>query len=171
VLSRREWLKKKLAEDPGYREKIRASHRAYSQSHKKEIAESRRLKWQLDSVYRERQRARLRRWRQINRIETRYGISREQYEAMVARQGGLCAICNTKPEKTLSVDHCHETGRVRGLLCSSCNSMLGFSHDDPRRLIAGSDYLRAFRNEPAVSRQDKTSATPETVVLANAGTQ
>jgi hypothetical protein len=171
VFSHREWLKKKLAADPGYREKLRAAQRAYRQSHMKEIVERRRLRRQSDPAYLERERARERNWRQRKRLESVYGISQEQYEAMVARQGGLCAICNTKPDKTLCVDHCHETGRVRGLLCSSCNSMLGFSKDDPRRLEAGSVYLRAFRNEPAVSRQDKNSAIYDPVVPANAGTQ
>jgi len=170
VFSHREWLKKKLAEDPGYREKIHAAKRAYRQSHQKEIAERRRLRRQSDPAYLERDRARVRSWRQKKRLESVYGISQKQYEIMLARQGGLCAICNIKPDKTLCVDHCHETGQVRGLLCNSCNSMLGFSKDSPRRLEAGAVYLRAFQDEPAVSRQDKTSATYDPVVPANAGT-
>jgi hypothetical protein len=68
---------------------------------------------------------------------------------MLARQSGLCAICKTKPEKILCVDHSHETGQVRALLCSSCNSMLGFSGDNPARLGAGSSYLREFQKELA----------------------
>jgi hypothetical protein len=147
VFSHREWLKKKYAEDPGYHERKHASQRAYRQSHKKEILERRRRRRATDPAYRERELARERKWRRKNAFETVYGISLEQYEAMVARQGGLCAICKCKPDKTLCVDHCHATGRVRALLCSSCNSMLGFAQDDPRRLEAGGGYLHASRNE------------------------
>src|ERR1700730_4434188 len=63
----------------------------------------------------------------------RYGITFEQYEDMFAEQGGVCAACG-KPEKKFSnkskqitrlhVDHCHKTGRVRGLLCNDCNTAL-----------------------------------------------
>ena len=59
------------------------------------------------------------------RIKRRYGLTTEQVEAMRATQDGACAICEAKPER-LSIDHCHETGRVRGLLCAPCNRALGF---------------------------------------------
>ena len=54
----------------------------------------------------------------------RYGIGIEEYDAMVAAQDGRCLICDR--ERKLVVDHEHETGRVRGLLCITCNSQLGF---------------------------------------------
>jgi hypothetical protein len=84
VFSHREWLKKKLAADPSYREKLRAAKRAYRQSHMKEIVERRRLRRQSDPAYLERERARERKWQQRKRLESVYGISQEQYEAMVA---------------------------------------------------------------------------------------
>ena len=57
-------------------------------------------------------------------------------------QGGLCAICGRKqPEKWLAVDHDHETGVIRGLLCSRCNSGLGQFKDNPDRLRLAADYL------------------------------
>lgn len=61
------------------------------------------------------------------RLKTRYGISREQYEAMLEAQDGVCAICkgSCKTDERLSVDHSHETGKVRGLLCRSCNMRIG----------------------------------------------
>jgi hypothetical protein len=73
-----------------------------------------------------------------NRIRKR-GLTLEQYEAMVAEQGGRCAIC--KRERQLDIDHCHDTQRVRGLLCGPCNRALGFVDDDPAILRAAIRYL------------------------------
>lgn len=60
-------------------------------------------------------------------LRREYGITLEQYLAMLAAQGGTCAICETAPteKKHLHVDHCHESGRVRALLCGACNTQLG----------------------------------------------
>lgn len=58
------------------------------------------------------------------RIKRRYGLSLEQVERMRVAQGGACLIC--KATKKLAIDHCHETGRVRGMLCLACNRALGF---------------------------------------------
>jgi hypothetical protein len=73
-----------------------------------------------------------------------YGISMADYEAMFERQGGACAICK-RTGVTLCVDHCHLTGEVRGLLCSQCNSAIGFCSDDPAVLLAAAEYLQAAR--------------------------
>lgn len=72
-----------------------------------------------------------------------YGITLEQYDAMVAAQKGLCGICG-KPElrgdHRLAVDHCHESGNVRGLLCRACNQALGTFGDT----IAGLKLVMAY---------------------------
>lgn len=63
---------------------------------------------------------------------------------MVADQGGRCAICAGSPVgpgRRLHVDHDHATGRVRALLCSSCNTAVGLMQDDSARLRAAADYL------------------------------
>lgn len=80
------------------------------------------------------------------KLRRRYGITIDQYEAMLARQVGRCAICRTdKPGgnggRTFHVDHDHATGRVRGLLCSPCNSGLGHLGDSPGRLREALAYL------------------------------
>lgn len=54
-----------------------------------------------------------------------YGITIEQFDAMVISQGGRCALCQKTVEHTLNVDHCHQTSQVRGLLCRGCNVALG----------------------------------------------
>lgn len=80
---------------------------------------------------------------------SRYGITVEQYDAMLAAQNGVCAICfNATGEKKyrLSVDHDHTTGRVRGLLCGGCNVTLGHMKDDPQLLYQAMDYLRKYSN-------------------------
>ena len=62
---------------------------------------------------------------------SKYGITRKQWEDMAHAQGYCCAICKTKqPKKRMAVDHCHDTGKVRGLLCSSCNMALGMIKDN-----------------------------------------
>ena len=66
---------------------------------------------------------------------------REEYtNARREEQNGLCAICNEV--KDLCSDHNHDSGLFRGLLCGTCNSMLGFAHDKVSVLIAGARYLR-----------------------------
>lgn len=80
---------------------------------------------------------------------TNYGIGLAQYEAMLADQGGRCAACQEVPpsdakkasQRMLNVDHDHETGEVRGLLCSRCNRILGFAEDRPAVLLALVAYL------------------------------
>lgn len=76
-----------------------------------------------------------------------YGITADDYDEMLAGQGGGCAICESPtsgdPRRPrLHVDHCHDTGKVRGLLCSDCNRALGQFKDCPDRLVAAADYIR-----------------------------
>lgn len=87
------------------------------------------------------------------RLQRIYGVTLEAYRAMDEEQGGVCAICK-RPETVknartglvwkLAVDHNHETGAVRGLLCSKCNSLLGDAEDSIERLQAAIDYLRKY---------------------------
>jgi hypothetical protein len=58
-------------------------------------------------------------------IKRNYGLSWGDYTRLLQSQNSLCAICMTPHHKRLHVDHCHETGRVRGLLCGPCNTALG----------------------------------------------
>lgn len=72
----------------------------------------------------------------------RYGINQADFERMEEEQGGVCAICTNPPSKRgLFVDHCHDTGEVRGLLCASCNTGLGHFKDKALRLFKAIAYL------------------------------
>jgi hypothetical protein len=78
-------------------------------------------------------------------LRRKYGMSPEEYEARVAVQSGCCAICGTAVDR-LSVDHCHETGGLRGLLCKMCNVGLGLFRDNPDRLRNAAAYLERWQS-------------------------
>lgn len=96
-----------------------------------------------------------------------FGLKDGEYDAMVARQGGLCAICR-RPEETklrgkvklLAVDHDHATGKVRALLCAKCNTAIGQMNDSPELLEAAAAYLRAFGVDTS-SAAAENGATPK----------
>lgn len=78
------------------------------------------------------------------RIWETYGITEEDYWQVYEHQGGYCFICRRAngKRKRLSVDHCHATGTVRGLLCTACNrNVIGHLRDDPDALIRAAQYL------------------------------
>lgn len=76
-------------------------------------------------------------------LKRTYGMTPEDYDARLAAQGGGCAICGTVPasDQVLDVDHDHATGRIRGLLCRPCNTMLGGARDSRDILAKGIKYL------------------------------
>lgn len=100
---------------------------------------------------------RSRQWAQINRearrtiyrrnsLRDNFGMTLPDYDALLEKQGFKCAICASPSSKrndgkVFCVDHCHETGRIRGLLCHPCNVALGLLGDDPHRLQCGITYL------------------------------
>lgn len=108
---RRAWLQHKRATDPRYRQEKGYSTELYRTS------ERRRLKQ-----------------REVD-IRRKYGISLEQYDEMLAKQGGVCLLCrqpetektNLGLDKALAVDHDWDTGEIRGLLCRKCNVLAGRS--------------------------------------------
>lgn len=88
-------------------------------------------------------------WRAANPLRAKahglkkaYGITLERFHDMMEAQGGKCAICKQKPERhALNVDHCHATGKVRGLLCHKCNRALGLFRDSQTLLANAISYL------------------------------
>ena len=75
----------------------------------------------------------------------KYGLTMAQYDEMLEAQNGVCAVCGAacRTGSRLAIDHDHETGKVRGLLCRPCNSSLGLMQDDAARLRAAADYLES----------------------------
>ena len=71
-----------------------------------------------------------------------YGLTHEQFEAMLTEQDNKCALCSRSfIEAKIFVDHCHSVGNVRGLLCPSCNTALGLIKDDLGWLVKAKKYL------------------------------
>lgn len=78
---------------------------------------------------------------------TNYGITTEEYNRLYDDQDGRCAICR-QPEdiRSLSIDHNHKTGKVRGLLCRNCNSAIGLLKDSPARVGRAYKYLKKYED-------------------------
>ena len=104
--------------------KYAKSQNAYYQAHKDEI-----LKYKRN-----------------HHFMKKYGITVEDFDALRIKQKFCCALCNRHevdtPRKCLCVDHNHDTGKVRELLCESCNQALGLFYDNPDVLEKASKYLR-----------------------------
>lgn len=94
------------------------------------------------------------RWREANKerhadnnARRNYGVEHGTYDQMLTAQEGKCAICRTNEPGTgigrFAIDHCHTSGKVRGLLCSNCNRGLGYFKDDPARIRRAIDYVNS----------------------------
>ena len=81
-------------------------------------------------------------WKRAHDRFTRYGITPEKWDALLKTHGGKCIVCGMPVLDTkVRIDHNHATGEVRGLLCNSCNSGLGFFRDSPELLLRAYNYL------------------------------
>ena|SRR5580698_2982676 len=87
-------------------------------------------------------------WQQMVAAERLYGIQPDDYMRMWHEQKGVCALCGgidvdgkTRRTKCLHVDHCHSTGKVRGLLCHKCNHGLGAFKDDSALMRRAAEYI------------------------------
>lgn len=128
---------------PGVRaERKRAANRAWREANKEAI-KAKKNAWRLSNLETVSERNRL----------AKYGITAEECRAMLAAQIGCCAVCampisllGEKSAPDLAhVDHDHETGAVRGLLCRACNLAIGHMKDSPQRLRAAAAYLERAR--------------------------
>lgn len=96
-------------------------------------------------VYREKNRDRIKNNSYKYNIKSRYNLSMNEYENMKKSQNNLCKICNGKNKKTtrdrLCIDHCHKTGKIRGLICDSCNNGIARFNEDISILKNAIKYL------------------------------
>ena len=88
-------------------------------------------------------------------LKYRYGITLEEWDRLVEEQHGACLICNFRPEspRQLHVDHNHQTGEVRGLLCNNCNVGLGYFADNAERLARASMYVQLTTHKTALTTE------------------
>jgi len=144
MLTRAEKRRQRYRDDPIYRERCREHRRRYRAAHRDKVNERKRRHWARVGQLRGKAYARRVKICRKTHLRLTYGISAQEYEEMVARQGGVCAICGRKFDKPLHVDHCHATNVIRGLLCRKCNTGLGCYEDNPTFMQRAGAYLRAF---------------------------
>ena len=147
--------------------------REYNKKYYAENADKRReynKKWYAENADRERERSRKYKAKNVDKIresrkkyyaenidkirdrnlQNRYGIGHEEYLELFEKQDGKCKICETTSNRKLkhfAVDHCHDTGDVRGLLCSNCNTAIGLLKDNPDLLRAAAKYIEEAYND------------------------
>lgn len=129
------WLK---SVNPEYKEKQRASNKAWIEKNK-ERAKASQKRWRAkqDPSYNRRKQL------------AKYNLSLDDYDELLAAQNGKCAICLKSPaeNKNLNVDHCHTTGKVRGLLCFRCNFGLSYFAEDYENLTRAAEHVKGVRND------------------------
>lgn len=120
---RREWARKN-------HDKILNQGREYQKNNREKLAA------------RSRERYRNNKQKELDRIRRKkYGITGEEFRAIIEKQGLKCPICTKDITKNPSVDHNHKTGEIRGLICNKCNLAIGNAEDSPDRLRRMADYL------------------------------
>ena len=140
--------KRRYAEDAAHGERLRAGHRCSYGARTDEINTGRGRRWVGDPEPRTKHRAYGARHNRGYQLKYCYGMSLTDYDLLFERQRGACASCKRRSARTLCVDHCHATGKVRGLLGHACNSSLGFMRDDHTRTSAATKYLlKATRDD------------------------
>lgn len=155
---------KRYLSKPGNLEKARAATRAWAARNPdkvkaKEAARDKDEQRARARAYAKKQREENPRTVLSQKMKDTYGITLEEFEILEQHQGGVCAICK-KPETwvragkvfRLSIDHHHTTSKVRGLLCKSCNSGIGYFKDDPALLRAAIQYLKHPPATPFVGK-------------------
>lgn len=104
-----------------------------------------------NKTYREKNKEKFLAIERKSKLKITYGITPEQYNDMLDKQEGKCAICLAKKPggrtKMFFIDHCHDTNKVRGLLCMRCNTGLGLFLDNPKFLLSAISYLKESSSE------------------------
>lgn len=133
------------------KERQRINQARWLEKHRDDYNKRIREKRANDPEYRERKKQYQRDWRKKNAtkqatykrrsiLKNTYGLTLEEHDALLKKQEGVCAICKISP--AVCVDHCHKTGKVRGLLCHACNRSIGMLKDDINVLKSAINYLK-----------------------------
>lgn len=117
-----------------HRERVRTYKKSWTENNKDHVKQKQRdwyekSKRRIKSLY----------------LQREFGITIEEYEHMAQAQNGACLLCGDLPnvrDKSLAVDHCHKTKKIRGLLCRGCNVGIGNLKDDPILLDKAAAYIR-----------------------------
>lgn len=131
----------------------RAYQKAYAAAHKEDLAAYHK-EYERRPYRRERRREYNKAYTKAHghayNLRRKYGITAEQYDAMLSAQGGVCFLCGRPPKtRRLAVDHCHETGAVRKLLCDKCNRYVVFACERyPERVKRAQLYLAGRLRKP-----------------------
>jgi hypothetical protein len=126
--SRKAWAKKNAI-------KLKEYHKAYYQANQERIkSQKKEYRARCGIVY-DNQR------RYANHLKQNFGLTVQDFNRLSKLQNGCCAICGEQPKRKLHVDHCHTTGKIRGLLCQRCNMGLGNFCDSPELLVKAIAYL------------------------------
>jgi hypothetical protein len=120
-------------------EKIKEQKRQWYFRNKDRILEN-------NTNYNIRNKDKIKEYQKIYKLKTRYNLTLDQYNKMLSDQNNCCKVCDIKMIKPI-VDHCHTTGKVRGLLCNSCNVSLGRLKEDTRILNKMIEYIKEHNNE------------------------
>jgi hypothetical protein len=131
-----QWMRNKYANDEEYRKRLIERGKQQYQDNREHWNELRRKRYTPATG---------RKW-----MLRKYGLNHDKFSDLFAEQKGKCGICRTsdvgrKGSSTLHIDHCHTTGKVRGLLCNGCNNGLGRFKDDPILLRRAIAYLKKHR--------------------------
>lgn len=130
------------------RKKLLAQKQEYQRANKEAVNKKNRKHYHTSDGVRDARMEQMRKYKRNWRLQLVYGITDEQYDAMLEKQKHCCAICGSKNWDSRNnvphIDHDHITGKVRGILCMGCNSALGMMKDSPERLIKAAKYLKKY---------------------------
>ena len=86
----------------------------------------------------------VKKWNRHSHWQYRYQLTQKRVQQLLQKQNGACAICTIALGSKFDVDHDHKSYRVRGLLCYSCNTGIGFFHESKKKLLQAARYVGAF---------------------------
>lgn len=130
----------RLKYEAANQDKVRAKSKAYRLKNAAKIQKKREGNREAARAYGRKHYAANKARKAAQYRERAYGVTPEMFAAMLSAQNGLCEGCN-KPMESPHVDHCHKSGKVRGLVCRECNVVMGYVSDNPLTLRQLASYL------------------------------